>query len=149
MKLTTCAAQCLPNQKDIETPSGHRLVHLGRIHFCNANIVEVCDGIFFELLFNLQIHEGFFHFRHSGTDRFMIEWLYSRPLSSRPQAKPSLARRHSPRVQLVEPPQLQISNRPKFLPPSHPCRRCSATVGVRAGVNVKRHGWHLRMFELW
>ena len=87
IKLTTCAAQCLPNQKDIETPSGHRLVHLGRILFCTANIVEVCDGIFFDLLFHLQIHEGFFHFRHSGTDRFMIEWLYSRPLSPRPQGQ--------------------------------------------------------------
>ena len=65
IKQTNCAAQCLSNQKDIEASSGHRLIHLGRIHFCNANMIEICDGIFFELLFNLQIHEGFFHFRHS------------------------------------------------------------------------------------
>ena len=70
---TKCAAQCLPNQKYIETPSGHRLIHLGRVHFRNGNVIEVCDGILFELSFKLQIDERFFQFGHLGTDRFMIE----------------------------------------------------------------------------
>ena len=55
-EITKCAAQCLPNQKDIETPSRHWFIHLGRIHLCNGNMIEVSDGIFFELRFNLQVH---------------------------------------------------------------------------------------------